>query len=66
MKIDNLVVQAAFLKFKGQLQYLSEDLASLALFSDSLSTEEKKNLIKAMKKPEKKHHLCNKDKKFCR
>lgn len=57
MQIDILVAQTAFLKLKGQLWYLSEDLVALALFSDHLLVEEKLSLIKAMKLPEKKKDL---------
>jgi hypothetical protein len=45
------VVNIALKKIKGHLWYLSEDLAILALFSDNVNCEEKKQKVRALAKP---------------
>ena len=49
--VDSEISQVALKKLRGHLWYLSEDLISLAFFSDKVSTEEKKSMVVALTKP---------------
>jgi hypothetical protein len=55
--VDKRVAETALAKQKNHLWYLSEDLVGLSIFSDLVEPQEKRNIIAAFKKPERKKDL---------
>lgn len=51
-RVDKKVAEIALRKLRGHMWYISEDLIGLSLFSDLVSTDEKKDIVKALETPE--------------